>query len=128
MIDDLAEIDVAAGRSDSHGQWYSRLYRKFTCRNSYHLLRREDFPAVVAYLRMEAAKARPKLRRTNNPEWRRRHTIAIWACAGRLGMSHDEVHQLATDRLRLKKPLRSLNELGEQDLERFYRMMISMCG
>ena len=123
MIDDLAEIDVSAGRPDSHGEWYSRLYRNFPCRNSYHLIYREDFPAVMTYLSREAAKARPKLRRTNNEEWRRRFTRAIWAQAGSLGMSHEEVHQLATERLKLKKPLRSLNELGEQNLERFYRMI-----
>lgn len=126
MIDDMADIDVAAGLPDSHGGWYSRLYRKFPCRNSYHLIYREDFAAVMAYLRREAAKARPKLRRTNNQEWRKRFTRAIWARASGLGLSHDKVHQLATERLRLKKPLRSLNELGEQNLERFYRMMMNL--
>lgn len=128
MIDDLADIDVSAGRPDSHGEWYSRLYiyRNFPCRNSYHLIHREDFSAVMAYLRREAAKARPKLRRTNNEEWRKRFTRAIWARAGSLGLSHDAVHQLATERLRLKKPLRSLNELGEQALERFYRMVMNL--
>ncbi|HPA21320.1 MAG TPA: toll/interleukin-1 receptor domain-containing protein [Verrucomicrobiae bacterium] len=126
MIDGLAEIDVAAGRPDSHGKWYSRLYRMFPCRNSYHLIYREDFPAVMADLRREAVKARPKLRRTNNQEWRRRHTRAIWARARRLGLSHDKVHQLATERLGLKKALRSLNELGEQNLERFYRIIMNL--
>lgn len=126
MVDKLAEIDVLAGRPDSHGQWYARLYRKFPCRNSYHLIHGEDFPQVMAYLRMEAAKSRPKLRRTNNAEWRKKYTGAIWARTKSIGLSHDAVHQLATERLNLAKPIRSLNELGEQNLEKFYRMVLKL--
>ena len=126
MIDELADIDVRAGRPDSHGGWFKRLYRKFPCRNSYHLIRREHFPAVMQYLRVEAAKARPKLRRTDNAEWRNRFYRSIWVRARELGMSRDQVHDLATERLRLKKPLRSLTELGEQNLERFYRMVLDL--
>jgi hypothetical protein len=125
-VDSLVDIDVSAGLPDSHGAWYSRLYRKFPCRNSYHLIHRVDFPAVITYLRREAAKARPKLRRTNNDEWRKRFTSAIWARARSLALSHDTVHQLATARLHLKKPLRSLNELGEQGLEKFYRIIMKL--
>jgi len=125
MVDDLAEIDVKAGRPDSHGGWYKRLYRKFPCRNSYHLIRREDFPAVMQYLRVEAAKARPRLRRTDNAEWRNRLYRSIWAKARELGLSRDQVHDLATRRLDLIRPLRSLTELGEQNLERFYRMILA---
>lgn len=126
MVDKLAEIDVLAGRPDSHGEWYARLYRKFPCRNSYHLIHIEDFPLAMAYLRMEAAKSRPKLRRTNNDAWRKRYTTAIWAHTKGIGMSHDAVHQLATERLKLAKPIRSLNELGEQNLEKFYRMVMKL--
>lgn len=123
IIDQLADIDVTAGRPDSHSGWYSRLYRKFRCRNSYHLIYRDDFPEVMAYLRMEVAKARPKLRRTDNNEWRKRFYGAIWAKASELRLSRDQVHQLATERLKLQKPLRSLTDLGEQNLEKLYRMM-----
>lgn len=126
MVDKLAEIDVLAGRPDSHGEWYARLYRKFPCRNSYHLIHIEDFPQVMTYLRIEAAKSRPKLRRTNNDAWRKRYTTAIWAHTKGIGMSHDAVHQLATERLNLAKPIRSLNDLGEQNLEKFYRMVMKL--
>jgi len=126
MVDKLAEIDVLAGRPDSHGEWYARLYRKFPCRNSYHLIHIEDFPQVMTYLRIEAAKSRPKLRRTNNDAWRKRYTAAIWAHTKGIGLSHDAVHQLATERLNLAKPIRSLNDLGEQNLEKFYRMVMKL--
>lgn len=126
MVDKLAEIDVLAGKPDSHGEWYARLYRKFPCRNSYHLIHIEDFPQVMTYLRIEAAKSRPKLRRTNNDAWRKRYTAAIWAHTKGIGLSHDAVHQLATERLNLAKPIRSLNDLGEQNLEKFYRMVMKL--
>ena len=126
MVDKLAEIDVLAGKPDSHGEWYARLYRKFPCRNSYHLIHIEDFPQVMTYLRIEAAKSRPKLRRTNNDAWRKRYTTAIWAHTKGIGLSHDAVHQLATERLNLAKPIRSLNDLGEQNLEKFYRMVMKL--
>lgn len=125
-IDELAEIDVSAGRPDSHGGWYKRLYRKFPCRNSYHLILRSDYEAVMTYLRTEAAKSMPKLRRTNNAEWRNKRTRGIWARARTLGLSHDDVHQLATDSFNLKKPCKSLNELGEQNLDKLYRIILNI--
>lgn len=122
LVDKLAEIDVLSGRPDSHGAWYNRLYRKFKV-TSYRTLRTEQFEAALAYLTVEAAKARPKLRRTDNTAWRKQFYNGIWAKAKALGLSHDDVHALATQRLGLTKPLRSLTKLGERDLEKFHRMI-----
>jgi hypothetical protein len=125
LVDKLAETDVLSGRPDSHGAWYSRLYKKFKV-TSYLKLRKEQYEGAVSYLRVEAAKARPKLRRTDNKEWRKRFYSGIWGKAKALGLSRDDVHQLATERLSLKKPLRSLTELGEQNLEKFYGIIMRM--
>ena len=124
LIDKLAEIDSLAGRPDSHGAWYKRLYKRYHI-TSYKLLRHTDFEDAISYLRQQIAIAQPKLRRRDNEAWRDHKYRAIWAKARELGLSSEQVHQLATDQLNLKKPISSLKELGEQNLLKFYRIMLN---
>ena len=125
LVAKLAEIDVLAGWPDSHVAWYARLYRRFSV-TSYKTLGKDQYDDAVTYLRVEAAKARPKLRRTDNKEWRKRLYSGIWAKAKALGLSRNDVHQLATERLDLTRPLRSLTRLGEQDLKKFHGVIMRM--
>lgn len=122
MIDKLSELDVVAGHPDSHGGWYTRLYRRYKI-TSYKLLPAEEFDGAMAYLRQQVAISQPKLRRNDNQTWRANIYGVIWAKARELGLSPAEVHALANARLNLKRPIRSLKELGEQNLERLYRLM-----
>lgn len=124
LIDELAAIDVAAGRSDSHGKWYGSLYKTFGV-TSYKTIPKYKDEDVITWLRQQTDRNMPKLRRTNNEEWRHRRYTAIYAKAIHLGLSKANVYEMAFDRLKLKKPIASLKELGEQNLDRLYRVMIS---
>jgi hypothetical protein len=70
--------------------------------------------------------AQPKLRRTNNASWRDHKYRAIWTKARELGLNEAQVHELANERLGLKKRIVSLKKLGEQNLMKFYRIMTRM--
>lgn len=125
MIDRLSEIDVAAGHPDSHRAWFGKLYNLYHI-TSYKLLPAEDFDGAMAYLRQQVAISQPKLRRNDNQAWRDHKYRSIWAKARKIGLTHVEVHALANSRLHLKRPITSLNQLGEQNLMRFYRLMRSL--
>lgn len=121
QIKKVAEIDLVAGQP-SYGRWQNKLKKTFKV-TSYKLIAREDYPAVVTWLQQQAAILRPKLRRTDNERWRNEFNTAIYAKANELGMQKRDVYDLAEKRLKLPKPIDSLKDLGEQKLERFYRMM-----
>jgi hypothetical protein len=120
-IQKLAEIDLSSG-APSYGRWQNKLKRRFKV-TSYKLIARRDYPAVLSWLRQQAAIIRPKLRRTNNARWRGEFYTGIYAKANELGMQKQQVYDLAKERLKLAKPISSLKELGEQKLERFYRII-----
>jgi hypothetical protein len=125
LIDELAAIDVAAGRPDSHGKWYNTLYKTFGV-TSYKTIPKYKHDDVLTWLHQQTGRSMPKLRRTNNPEWRNRRYTAIYAKANQLQMQKTEIYDFAFDRLKLKKPIASLKELGEQNLDKFYRIMMGM--
>ncbi len=120
-IQKLAEIDLTSG-TPSYGRWQNKLKRRFKV-TSYKLIARDEYAAVMSWLQQQAAIMRPKLRRTNNGRWRSEFYTGIYAKATELGMQKQEVYDLAMERLKLPTPISSLKDLGEQKLERFYRMM-----
>jgi len=123
LVDSLAEIDVLAGRPDSHSAWYSRLYRRYKV-TSYKLIPVESGDDAVQWLRQQVPQQRSKIRRKAPGVWGRQLYKSIWAKAGRLGMDKQEVYDLAFRRLVLKKPITSLKELGEQNLKKLYDIII----
>jgi hypothetical protein len=64
------------------------------------------------------ARSLPKLRRSDNEEWRKRIYRAIWPLARELGFQDAQLYDFAFTELGLKKSITSLKELGEQNLER----------
>ena len=121
QISKVAELDRVSGQP-SYGRWQNKLKKTFKV-TSYKLIARADYPAVVSWLQQQAAILRPKLRRTDNERWRNEFYTAIYAKANELGMQKRDVYDLAEKRLKLPGPINSLKDLGEQKLERFYRMM-----
>lgn len=125
LIDFLAEIDVKAGRGDSHSGWYSRLYRRYRV-TSYKLIPAGLRNEAIQWLRQQVPQQRPKLRRSAPEEWRNQLYKSIWAKARKLAMAKQTVYDIALQRLSLKKPILSLTELGEQNLKKLYDIIIRM--
>jgi len=125
LIDFLAEIDVLAGRSDSHSGWFSRLYRRYRV-TSYKLIPVEYGEDAIQWLRQQVPQQRSKIRRKDPKVWQQQLYKSIWAKAGRLGLEKQEVYDLAFRRLALKAPIASLKELGEQKLKKLYDIVIRM--
>jgi hypothetical protein len=123
LIDELSQIDVDAGREDSHRMWFSWLYRKFKV-TSYKTIPSEKFEAVISWLRQQKAINRKKLRRPANALWRDQLYGAIYGRWRQLGFQKDEIYEFAFQRLELDKPIGSLKELGEQNLKRLYDIVI----
>ena len=116
LIRELANTEELAGGEASYSGWQQHLKNRFKV-ESYRKLTVAQGKAAIKWLRQELGRKTPSLRRTNNPEWRKRIYAGIWAAARELGWDHDQVHVFANAELDLRKPIESLTELGEQKLE-----------
>jgi|ERR1043166_1277956 hypothetical protein len=116
MIRQLAQTDEIVGKSPSYGEWQQRLKNRYKVA-SYRKLTVEQGEEAIQWLNQELGRKIPSLRRSNNDEWRRRIYKGIWAAARELGLEKPQVYQFALEQLKLKKPISSLKELGEQNLE-----------
>lgn len=125
LIDKLVEIDVLAGKPDSHGECHRRLWNRYEV-TSYKKLRVEDFEDALSWLKQEVAKARPKLRRTNNQAWRNEHYKGIYAKWREMGYEKEKIYAFAQNKLELKKPVNSLKKLGEQNLKKLHDIITRM--
>ena len=117
LIRALDKTDQMAGKPVSYGGWMARLKNRYKV-ESYRKLTVPEATDAVSWLKQELGRKLPSLRRTDHGEWARRVMTAIWAAARELGMDHNRVHAYATEYLEPKKPIRSLKELGERDLEK----------
>jgi hypothetical protein len=117
LINELAMMSEQAGRSSSYSQWYNKLYKRFRI-TSYKLILIDQLEDVVSWLKQQKAMQRPKLRRSNNPVWRKQYYSAIYARASELGIDKFQLYQIAYRELKLNKPVNSLKELGERNLDK----------
>jgi len=125
LINKLAMMDKQAGRSSSHQQWYTKLYKRFGI-TSYKLILLEQLEDVVLWLQQQKARQRPMLRRSNNPAWRKNIYSAIYARARELGIDKSQLYQIAYQKLKPDKPVNSLTELGERNLEKLRVYLFSL--
>ncbi|MCG3147733.1 MAG: hypothetical protein PCFJNLEI_01174 [Verrucomicrobiae bacterium] len=125
LVNELSEIGVRAGRAPSFGKWWGKFYKQFKV-TSYHLLPAADYDAAISWLYEQRARETPKLRRTDNQAWRNHRYRGIWARVRELGISDAQLYALAAERLELKKTITSLTELGEQNLDRLYRVVMKL--
>jgi len=116
LIRQLAQTDELAGKPASYGELHQRLKNRYKVA-SYRKLTVEQGESTIRWLKQELGRKIPSLRRRNNDEWRQRIYKGIWAAARELGLGKDRVYQFAFEELKLKKPITSLTELGEQNLE-----------
>lgn len=116
LIRELARTEELAGKHASYKNWQQYLKNRFKV-ESYRKLTVAQGEDAVKWLKQELGRITPSLRRTNNPEWRKRMYSGIWAAARELEWSHDQVHTFANAELDIKRPIISLTELGEQKLE-----------
>jgi hypothetical protein len=131
LLRELGERDELAGKSSTYGRWQNRFKaRPWAGPNSegitsYKLLPAEEYDDAVTWLKSQKAIGRSSLRRPRNDEWRKELYGKIWGIARKMGWSDEDVHQFATTELALKKPLTSLTDLGERNLDKlagiFYR-------
>ena len=119
LIDELAKIGVTAGREPSscYSEWNGKLRKKFRV-TSYRLIPAVRFEEAVQWLQKQKAMLRPKLRRRDNSQWRNAIYSGIWSRTKQLGMSKEQVHELATSYLERDQPVTSLKDLQEGELDK----------
>lgn len=125
MVSRWADIMNKTGKGNGYGEAYSRLKNNFRI-TSYKLLPREKFQAAKKYIRQQIGRLRPSLRRPNNQEWRKHNYASIYAKSRELGMSKQDVYDLAFQKLALRKPISSLTHLKERQLDALYKIFQRM--
>lgn len=121
-INELGERDEKAGRGATYGAWMNYFKKVFNVA-SYARLDSEQFDKAVAWLKQQRAQNRSHLRRNSNAAWRQDHYTIIYGCVGTLKWSKPQLYQFAFEKLALKKPIQSLKQLGEQNLEKLAGIM-----
>jgi len=132
LLKQIVEIHINAGKISTkdeirkaHRDWGAKLKRNFKITNR-NLIPKEQYDDVIKWLQQQNAINRPKLRRTNNDEWRKKQYTAINARINQLGLPREKIYEIANSRLELKTPITSLKELGEQNLEKLYRIIFAL--
>ena len=100
-----------------------------SCETRYIGIPAQDSDRAIQWFQAQIAMARPKIRRPKirrkaPDKWKESLYKPIYARAGELGISKDELYLLAQERLAIKKPIRSLKELTQRDLQRLHHVMI----
>jgi hypothetical protein len=126
-VEEIVQLEAESGREPNYKKWWGKLKSHFRV-PTYREIASAQYEEVIAWLQQQVALLRPKLRRTNNPEWRNSLYKGIWARAREVGMSKDEVHAFATSELQLDAPLESLKDLGERNLKKVYEALRRRSG
>ena len=127
-VDEIVEINVKAGKIEpsGRGMMYSRilgaLKKKYRV-TIYKAIPKEKFEEAYTELSKLAAREVSKLRRPQNHEWRKKIYKSIHSRANEKGI---EVHDYANKVLNLAKPINSLTELKEQDLDSLRRKLYNL--
>ncbi|MBE7415123.1 MAG: hypothetical protein HS130_07815 [Deltaproteobacteria bacterium] len=124
-ISELVNIGAIAGKdkADLFPLWWSRLQKKFRV-NSYLELHQAQYPLVLKWLSQQKAINRPKLRRRDNEAWRKELYLGIWGKTKELKQPKEWVYFIVQERI--GKTVSSLTELGERDIQKLYRILMSM--
>jgi len=125
MVKEYIDIHTSAGKEAQRAaqRIWSSLKKEFNV-TSYKEIPAQDSDRAIQWLHAQIAMARPKIRRKAPEKWKQSFFKPIYARAGELGISKEDLYLLAQERLALKKPIRSLKELTQRDLQRFHHIMI----
>jgi hypothetical protein len=121
-IHELAERLAGPDGKPNLGGVHRMLQRRFDV-PSYLLIPREKYGDALTFLRQQRAIRRGTLRRRNPPAFAQDRFRAIFSRATELGWSRQQVYDFAGERLKLKRPLTSLKQLGLAQLEELSAMM-----
>lgn len=125
MVFRWADIINKTGKGKGYGEAHQKLKNNFRI-TSYKLLPREKFNDAKKYIRQQMGRLRSSLRRPNNQEWRKHNYASIYARSRNLDMSKQDVYDLAFQKLELKKPINSLKDLKERQLDALYKIFQKM--
>lgn len=125
LVKEYIDMHIAAGKDAQQAaqRIWSSLKNEFNV-TSYKEISAQDSDRAIKWLHAQVAMARPKIRRKAPEKWKESLFKPIYARAGELGISKDDLYVLAQERLYLKTPIRSLKELTQRDLQRLHHIMI----
>lgn len=125
LVKEYIDIHTAAGNDAKRAgqRILSSLKNEFDV-TIYKEISVEDSERVVQWLHAQVAMARPRLRRKAPDKWKQSLFKPIYARANELGISKNELYQLAQERMSLKKPINSLRDLTQRDLQKLHEIMI----
>lgn len=132
-IEQLVELDPEPDLRRKYKRWWGELKTHFRV-PTYREIPASQYCEVIAWFQQQGVRLRPKLRRTDNQKWRRSLFTGIFARAGELGMTHEQVHAFAGSILGMATPPVSLSDLSEMKLKRVYDAFfhrartLSTCG
>lgn len=108
----------------AYKNWWGRLrnHKKFKV-NSYLLLTQEQYPEVIKWLSQQRGINKPKLRRTDNYEWRKSCYASIYRKMRDIGKDKAWVYSIAQKECGRK--ITSLTELREQELDHLCTTILS---
>ncbi len=120
QITKYSNLMKEAGLDPNPANVWTCLYRHFQI-TSYREVPAGHADEAIKLIQVEIAKARPKVRRRNPEAWKKQFYTAIWAAANQLGMSKEDVYHFANEQVGPKKPISSLTELTQKQLEHLDR-------
>jgi len=125
LVNEYIDIHTTAGKDAQQAakRIWSSLKNEFNV-TSYKEISAQDSDRAIQWLHAQVAMARPKIRRKAPEKWKESLFKPIYARTSELGISKDDLYLLAQERLSLKKPIRSLKELTQRDLQRLHHIMI----
>lgn len=125
LVRKLVEKEEAGGmpRKRAFAKWYGALKKRYRV-TSYMAIPRGLGEEAITWLRQQGAIKRSRLRRNDPRSWRKELYAAIWARSRELGLSKGQVYRIVMERF--GKRVSSISQLGERDLKKLHRIMMSL--
>lgn len=125
LVKEFIDLYSIAGNEPARAakQIWSKLKKEFEV-TTYKEILAEDSERVIKWLYAQIAMARPKIRKKAPEAWARSLFKPIHTRANELGIDKDTLYKIAFERIPLKKPIQSLKELTQRDLQKLHRIMI----
>ncbi|MDP3069652.1 MAG: hypothetical protein Q8N18_05155 [Opitutaceae bacterium] len=116
LIHELATRLAGEDGEPNYAKVHLMLQHQFN-KTSYLLIDRGDFDKAAAFLKEQRAMNRSRLRSRNPVAYKNDFFRGIWSRAGELGWEKPQVYDFALEKLKLKKAISSLKELGPIQLK-----------
>jgi hypothetical protein len=125
LVNEYIDIYTAAEKDSQRAakRIWSSLKKEFDV-TTYKEISSDDSDRAIQWLHAQIAMARPKIRRKAPERWKQSFYKPIYARANELGMSKEDLYAIAQTRLELKKPVGSLKDLTQKNLEKLHHIMI----